>query len=411
MDRTLLLDASVEAARSLRANLHTLPALDGTLRTVLAAGRNQFHSVWTRDFCFAAGGLLAAGEEAAVRDTLDEIIARQRPDGLMPRVLDSHFSGMHMLRAVLKGRVPLSSPLVANFRSDHGTLSIDSNALVVQAAARCALHTGNLAWAGLVLPALEKAMEWYEGRLRDGFIRQPPFSDWKDTVSVRRGAVFFTQLLYWRAMGSLEDLYRALGRRRASEEWKARARAFRRRALKAFWNGEEGFFADTLRRRRLSSESNLAAAAWNFADNEQAARIVRAMDRKGLWTPWGPRAGERYPLSGKGWLALLAGIPGYHDDCLWLWNTALALRVLDKLGRRSMLERMTADILVLLRRQGGVSEVYRPADGVPVKTWLYRSEQPFSWSAGMLLETFKDLATTTRGPETSGREAVAGGSQ
>ncbi len=398
MERQRLLAASVVAARSLRANIRTITGPEGRPRTVLVAGPNQLASVWTRDFCFAVGGLLAAGEERTVRFTLDEIISRQRADGLFPRLLDSYHHAMRYVRAVVTGGLfPLRAPLVANFTSDHFVTAIDSNALVAWAAARYARHTGNYAWAGLVLPRLERGMAFYDTSLKDGFIRQRPFSDWKDTVA-RRGAVFFTQLLYWKALTELSGLYAAMGRKSAAEDASGRGRVFARRVHRRFWDPERGHFRETPDDTRLSSEGNLAAAAWGFADEDEAAQILRAMDKNGLLTPWGPRAGQRYPASRKAALARFAGIAGYHDDHVWQWNTALLLDVLFLLHRNAMRDTLLESVCGLLAESGAVSEVYNPENGHEVRSWLFRSEKPFSWSAGMLLETFERLASRT--PET-----------
>ncbi|MFH2202404.1 MAG: hypothetical protein ABIJ96_04775 [Elusimicrobiota bacterium] len=392
MDRQLLSAAMGVAAASLRANIRPLKDAEGRDRTVLVAGAGQFASVWTRDFCFAAGGLLAVGEAQTVRHTLLEIIDRQRADGLFPRLLDSYHWATHFVRAATRAPIPLVAPLKANFTSDHFVTSIDGNALVSWAAARYALHTENYAWAGLVLPRLERAMAYYDAKERGGFIHQPPCSDWKDTVSGRRGAVFFTQLLRWKALVELGRLYAAMGRRSMAAAKKSRVRELARRTHRAFWDPNRGHFRDTLVFPRFSSDGNLAAAAWGFADEEESSRILRSMDRCGLLTPWGPRAGERHPWRQKGLLTLLAGIPGYHDDYVWLWNTALLLQTFFLLHREAIGYKLLESVCKLLVDAGAVSEVYRPDSGEEVRTWLYRSERPFSWSAAMLVEAFAKVA-------------------
>ncbi len=393
MERQRLLAASVIAARSLRTNIRRVSGPDGRPGTVLTAGPHQLASVWTRDFCFAVGGLLAAGEVRTVRFTLDEIIRRQREDGLFPRLLDSHHPAMRLVRALTGGLIPLRGPLKPNFRSEHFVAAVDSNSLLAWAAVRYALHTGNFAWAGLVLPRLLRGMSYYDSLEEDGLVVQPPYSDWKDTIGARRGAVFFTQLLRWKALNSLAELYHALGRAITAEELKSRSRDMARRTHRAFWSPEKGFFRDTLDHPKFSSEGNLAAIAWGFADEEESSRIIRTMDKAGLITPWGPCAGERYPTATKTGLACLAGIKGYHDEYVWLWNSALLLDSLRRLGRRLSVRKLADSLAALLIDSGRVSEVYHPETGREIRTWLFRSERPFSWSAAMLLEVFEKLAS------------------
>ena len=377
-EREPLLDVCLAASRSLRRNLRQAPGPDGRTRTLLLAGPAS-GVVRTRDLCFAAGGLLLAEEGRALRDTLDELLSRQRGDGLFPCALEP------------STRAGIAGPLSPRFGALPTRPAPDSNSLLAWAAARYALHSGNLAWAGLVLPSLERGMAYYEERLEEGLFRQKACSDWKDSVGSRRGAVFFTQLLRWKALRSLEELCRAMGREKAAEAWKQESHRFARHLQLMFWDRERGYFQETLEHPRFSSEANLAAADWGLAGEEQSARIVRAVDRLGLLTPWGPRASERYPLLRKGVLPVLGGVRGLHDDGVWLWISALHLRVLQRLGRRAALDEAVRGVCSLVAAQESVSQVYDPVSGRPLRTRLLRLETPFSWSAGMLLETFHGL--------------------
>lgn len=386
MDTGLLARAKAVAERSLRANMHRL----SSGRTVVSAGARQFRSVWTRDFCFASGGLLSLGEASAVRDTLDEILSNRRPDGLYPRLLDSYGSLTHFSRALFKGSIPLAAPLHPNFTSDHLVLSIDSNALTVWTAGRYALHAGDRAWAESALPALKEGMRWYQAVLAEGLVQQPPFSDWKDTIAARRGAVFFTQLLFWQAQRAMASLLDLTGKAGESPRWRHEADALAARMREEFWDEAGGFFKDTVLHPVFSSDGNLAAIAWGFATEEEAERILKALDRLGLMTPIGPRAAQPYPLSEKGWLSLFAGIRGYHDGFVWVWNSALALRALRRAGMLARREALLEGLCRMLEAQGELGEVYH-ADATPVRTWLYRSESPFSWSSGMFLEAVAEV--------------------
>ncbi|MDE2291028.1 MAG: hypothetical protein KGL53_03000, partial [Elusimicrobia bacterium] len=91
-------------------------------------------------------------------------------------------------------------------------------------------------------------------------------------------------------------------------------------------------------------------------------------------------------------------IPGYQDEAVWLWQSALALRVLDGLGREALLERVTAAVCGLVVRDGAAGEVYDPRTGLPLEGRLYRSESPFTWSSAMLLEALAPLAARSQSP-------------
>lgn len=392
MDRTALRHASVVAARSLRANIRDVPGPDGRPRRLVTAGPGQYGSVWTRDFSWSVEGLLLAGEDRAVRDTLDALLAAQHPDGLVPRLLDTRWPWARFARAVLKGRLTLRAPLVPNFRSDQLALAHDANALLVWAACEYAVRRDELAWAGLVLPRLEAALSWYDAREQGGLVVQPPCADWKDKLKARRGAVFYTNLVRWKARAALASLYAALGRRAAAAEAESAATALKRRLERAFWDASGGFYRDTDAGAVYSSDGNLAACVWGFAGPEAAAKSLRALDRLGLWTPWGPRASQPYPASEKPWLARAAGIPGYHDDAVWLWNSALALDALGLAGRDAHRARLAAAVAGLLSADGAAGEVYDPGTGRPLSGRLYRSESPFTWSSAMLLASLTRAA-------------------
>ncbi|PCI39995.1 MAG: hypothetical protein COB53_02120 [Elusimicrobia bacterium] len=320
MDRNELLRASVLCSRSLRANLKTVDA-EGRPRTLLVAGDHQFHSIWTRDFGFAAGGLMRIGEFQAVRDTLDELLAHQRVDGLFPYILDSYSRHTHYARLIFGSKIPLKKPLYPKFYDES-----PSNALIINAACRYALQADQPGWAGLVLPKLEAALAYENSR---------------------SSIVFFTQLQRWHAACALTDLLASLGRKRDAESRRSEASMLARRIDASYWDETRGFYHDTLERPLLGAESNLAAAAWGLASKDQAARIVRAIDRAGAWTTPAP-----------------------------LWSKALGLRVLGQTGRQSLLTQTFSKIFSQLDREDGVSET------------------PTSWNAGMLLEAFHELLTT-----------------
>ena len=355
------------ARRSFEANIRILGS-----KRVIVAGANQFGSVWTRDFCFASGGLLKAGLPDVVRDTLAAICAGQRADGLMPRLLDSSDPIVRFVRSALGSRLPLSEPLKPNFISDHFVISIDSNALLAWTARRYADATGDTAFLESLRPRLERGLDWYRTVEKDGLARQPPFSDWKDSIAARRDAVFMMELLRWQGL-------RALGR-------ETEALAVKTRADEAFWEETGGFYRDTLGFPLFSSDSNFGAIAWGFCSVERARRIWDAARRLGLWTRWGPRAGQRYPWREKGVLPRIALMHRYHDDHVWLWNSAVALTALRRLGENAEAEKLAAEITALAERDGEIGEVYEPEDGRPAKTWLYQSEAPFTWSSAMLFE-------------------------
>src|SRR5215211_4094484 len=73
------------AAACLRGNVVELAS-----GPYLCAGGGQFRGLWTRDFCFAARGVLELGRPDVVANHLSRLLAhRRQPDGLVPRLMDS----------------------------------------------------------------------------------------------------------------------------------------------------------------------------------------------------------------------------------------------------------------------------------------------------------------------------------
>lgn len=372
------------ARRSLLANVRVVGGAP-----VLTAGANHFRMVWTRDFCFAAGGLLAAGRADVVRETLRLVLSFQRADGLLPRLLDTGSWALRVALGVLGREMPLEGAFKPNHIGEHGTPAIDGNALVCWAAERCAVATGDAAFAREALPVLERALAFYETRLDGGLVTQPPYSDWQDSIRARRGRVFFTNLIYWRAHEALAALAALAGRDPAS--WRSRAQTLRERVFAHFWDERAGAFANVEKGGPLSTDGLLFSIVWGFTDAAASKRLLRALDDAGAWTAWGPRcATPDYPFSARGWITRLAGIPDYHDRVVWLWQTALAARAFRAVGDEARAQEQLEALGSILVRDGASGEVYEPDTGLPVARRLYRSEAPFSWSAAMALEALSE---------------------
>lgn len=381
-----LAGARAIALRSLLANVEPLRG-----GSVLTAGRKQFRSIWTRDFCFAAGGLMAAGRADVVRDTVRTILSFQRGDGLLPRLLDSASWAARVVFGALGHEAPLRDDLRPNYIGEHLALAIDGNALIVWTAARYVAASGDDAFARETFPALEKAARFYDSRLEGGLLVQPPFSDWQDSVSARRGRVFMTNLLYWRALLSLAELAPRAGSGAASA-WRERAESLRATMDAFYWDENGGFYRNLETGGPLSTDGCLFAVLWDFGGPERSRRILNAMEAAGSWTPWGPHcAVPDYSFRARGWITRFAGIPDYHDRMLWLWQNGLAIRALRSAGEGARALDLALSTAKLVERDGACCEVYEPEDGRPVRRRFYRSESPFSWSSGMLLEGFDEI--------------------
>lgn len=236
------------ARRSLEALMFRLPLSHGG-GYAIATGAHQFTSLWLRDFCRASHGILAAGmlrpsdgscPDAAVSavsvvsgvlSAFLSFVVSDRPDGLVPRVLD-YFPGVSIQDErenavwwkVVHGAASLTRQragsddvgknrcefpaqaaprLHAMYKGESGVEStIDSNYLLIRAFARLAEHLDNAAlvcFAEEHGKSLRAALSYYavESRWMDvegsPMLLQEPFSEWKDSL-LQHGASSFTNL-------------------------------------------------------------------------------------------------------------------------------------------------------------------------------------------------------------------------
>ncbi len=368
------------ARRSLLANLEDHP--EGRL---LTAGRRQFRSLWTRDFCYAARGLLALGEVDAVRAQLEALMRRRRArDGQIPRGLDSMPSPLRVLLAVLGFPRPLGPRLRPEFRGEHGTAPIDSNALFVLCCLRWARQTGDAGWLRRHARTLRGVLDYYQARRRDGLIWQPAFSDWQDSVR-RTRPCFLTHLLLFCAEQGLD---RALDGGLGRDGWLQRERI-----EGVFFDPDCGLYRSQAGQPHISLDGQLLALDLGFIEPQSARgqALYASLRSHPVWRgeAGGPGCATwpDYPRSAISWTTRLVGLRHYHDRLIWSWLWALSAKVAWLCGDAPACDRLLLALAERVLKDDGVAEVYAAEPPhEPFRTRFYRSEQPFAWGAGMCLD-------------------------
>jgi glycogen debranching enzyme len=358
----------------------------------LAAGGNQFRSLWTRDFAFAARGLMRVGRLDVVQNHLEALIRAARPeDGLVPRTLDSHPIALRVALGSVGNLVhglgrslPLLDRLRAQYLDEHGSPAIDSNLLVLLTAIDYARAARDRGWWSRVEDDLVRVYRFYDRHRVDGLIRQPRYSDWQDSVR-REGHTFYTNLLYYTVSRRLQQNHRF-----AIDP--SEVEACRRRIISVFLDPRSGLFLSLAGHRHLSLDGNLLAIDLDFFEDPGRDRaLYRAMVRSELWrrhdglpgfntTPDYPRRWVHGP-------ARLARLCHYHDRIFWSWLMALSAKVADRVGDEVTRTRVLCALTRAAHRDGTIAEIYAPLPRLPKwRSWIYRSETPFSWGAGMILD-------------------------
>ena len=374
------------AEASLRANIIRLES-----GHFLAAGQNQFRTLWTRDFCHASRGLFVLGEQQVVRDHLTRLLQAVRADGLVPRVLDNRLVQWRVAYQTVRRALPalpemrLREPLKAQYTDEHGSHAIDSNLLVILTALELRKYEGGDAWWLEHETALKKVWHWYDDKFRGDFIFQSAFADWQDSVR-REGATFLTNFFYLIAGLRLQKLGWEIGRDLTQLSTRLRA---------TFFDESQGVFRTLAEGDAVSLEGNLLAIeAEEFLQENEKQALWQSLLKHPLATLDGGHLGRcaypAWPSQVIAWHVRLAKLDRYHSGLAWSWLVGLALKVAHLRNDRDMVERMRTKIYAMLLRDGEVVELYDPEDlWQPWGSWLIDSERPFSWGAGYLLEALR----------------------
>jgi hypothetical protein len=372
------------AAASLRANIITLPS-----GRYLAAGQNQFLTLWTRDFCHAVRGLLTIGEDQVAKDHLSLLLKSLRPtDGLVPRVLDNQIvqwrvawqSGRKLLPFLPK--LSFKEPLKPQYTDEHGSHAVDSNLLVLLASLQVRSRAGGESWWAQHETELMRAWHWYDDKFKDGLIWQTPFADWQDSAK-REGHAFLTNLFYFLAGERLRGLGWAIS---------YDAEVFKDKLKRTFVT-PSGVFSSLVGSPVVSVDGNLfALEAPEFLDEAEKKKLWADLLAHPLVKDYegviGVCSTPEWPVNEIAWHVKFARLHRYHGELAWSWLMGLGLRVTQLMGDDAARARQLAKIRDVLEREGEVVEIHDPlSNWTPWGSWLLRAERPFSWGAGYMVES------------------------
>ena len=371
------------AAASLRANIIHLPS-----GPYVAAGQNQFLTLWTRDFCHAVRGLLSIDEDVAVKNHLSFLLDCLRPeDGLVPRVVDNQVVQWRVAWQTARKMLPImpklsfKEPLKPQYVDEHGSHAVDSNLLLLLACLQVRQRPGGELWWRQHEPSLKRVWAWYGDKQRDGLIWQTPFADWQDSAK-REGHAFLTNLFYFLAGERLRALGWDVGFERE---------AFRARLKKTFM-GPDGVFLSLVGSPVVSVDGMLfALESPEFLDATDKSALWAALKRHPLLTKHGgvigPCGTPEWPDAEIAWHVRFANLHRYHGEISWSWLMGLGLSVARAMGDETQVKLQHDKISEFLLRDGEVVEIYDPRDQWrPWGSWLLQAERPFSWGAGYMVE-------------------------
>ncbi len=362
------------AETSLRQNIMTLPS-----GRYLTAGQNQFLTLWTRDFCHAVRGLVACGETEVAKNHLSYLLNNLRDDGLVPRVVDNRMVQFRVAWQSFRKLCPIlpklsfKEPLTPQYTDEHGSNAFDSNVLVILAALQLGdeFFTANKT-------QLKKVWHWYEDKFRDGLIWQTPFADWQDTTK-REGHTFLLNLFYYLAASRLEK-----------KGWTVKNLPDLKNKINDLFL-KDGLYLSQLGYSQVSVEAHLfALEADEFLTSEEKKNLwknLKAHPVVALDGAIGRCSYPDWPASDLAWHIKFANLKRYHGSLSWSWLMGFGLKVATLMNDQEMISKQSAHIERVLVRDGEVYEVYDPEnDFKPWGSWLIKSEHPFAWGSGYLVE-------------------------
>jgi glycogen debranching enzyme len=375
------------ATASLKANIETV----GDVR-YMTAGRHQFRSLWSRDFCYSSRALLEIGEASVVRDQLSLYLKfRRDTDALIPRTLDSIPAQMRVVRQVFsrflgEPNIPIRPDLKAEYLSENGTAAIDSNILIILTALSYVEATQDFDWWKANESALVEVFRYYDKHKDGPLITQPPYSDWQDSVR-RDGKAFLTNLIYWAVLKELVGFP-------SFAVTQDQVDSVRDAIDATFYDSSTGLYRTMDSGPQVSLEGILLAIDLGFVQGDDATSLFESLQKYPLWTgkPGGPGVPgfvtyPDYPASQISWTSRFVGLGHYHDEIYWSWLLGLSLKTAHRFGDNEAESNLLDALERVTTRDGAVAEIFFPDQELTLwsSSWL-TAEKPFSWGSAFIID-------------------------
>jgi glycogen debranching enzyme len=366
------------AARDLRKDYFPKGIVTGDTRTIY----------WSWDSFFASFGACRLRDFEVVKRNLMLYLRHQRKDGMLPRRMSN--LSFYLKHLHLGGRGTRFHP------SYHSTYWLGSpvfqNLIFVMAAAEYLRQSGDRRFVEGIYPSIRKAMEWAakQDSDRDGLIEEYPGVQWSESV-LKQGKVLVTNVSYKRALDEMASIARLLGQDSDARRFSLLAHEVRKRIDAVFWNGK--YYSDWIdywKHDYFSSDGNVLAVVWGVADKDRGKMIQRyirdhQLDRVPLKTNH-----PSYPWYRVFVLNSIAGLYRYHNGFSWIWLGCFDAVAKHRLGMHAEARAEIERIAELICRHETVSEIF-DEKGRPAKTWFYRTEKRFAWSAGVFIWAVHEL--------------------
>jgi glycogen debranching enzyme len=133
--------------------------------------------------------------------------------------------------------------------------------------------------------------------------------------------------------------------------------------------------------------------------------LYQALKRHPIWSVAPVPGVASYPhYSGRdiSFNTRVVGLRHYHDGLIWSWLVALSGKTALLMGDKAEADRLYIALEKMAVRDNGIGEVYSHKKEMKLfKRPFYRSEFPFSWGAGMVLDFTNEFESIADGDKYS----------
>jgi len=344
----------------------------------IVAGRHHFSDYWGRDGFFACFGALALGDYKIAEKMVDLFYSHQNSRGLIPyRLMNAPITlGQYLGKERKRYEYPRPTYKLRNIYQEV----FDGTTLAVIFLSKLGLMGRKISKERI--QQTKKAFTYLEKKEKYGLLWDGIMAEWNDSAD-KFGNLLYSNIIYWYSLDQFNKLLKKRGEQGASLVKKQEdvAKAIRGR----LWNGK--YFADWNDYKRQDyfyPYGNLLAVTWGFTSRQESEAIIEECNRVKIAFTLETNS-PAYPFWRIDLLQHLIGMGNYQNKSMLWWQPAAAyVAALNKLGKKKEAKKQIELMSEQILKYNGVYECYE-RNGKPVQKLLYKSEQPFAWSAGMFI--------------------------
>jgi glycogen debranching enzyme len=369
----------IRAFEKARISMEYLKAHYDELGPGICAGLPRFPNYWARDTGWSLRGYLSLGDYQFVLSVIENFFRRQ---------------ARRNSKAVNRGELPM---IISGKAFLHSSTfgSADSTFLFPWVVKEYVYSTGDVDYLKRRWDNITDLINWgftkdldNDGFIEHGFTgvaEKLPIQDstWMDHID-RRKSANDVQALFYESLKIGSELAEAVEDKYHYEKWSSHAKKLREKINIEYWNEENGFYYDTIRRdgtkdSSLRPNALILLVTEAVKDRSKGELILRRVEKNDLTTPWGVRTLSS--LDPKYHPTL------YHDGAVWPLVTGWAAISEIKFGRGEQalyyVESMAERILL---ENGMFAETYRGDRPEPFNSCILQA-----WSVGMYIYAIREM--------------------